>query len=292
MSGSRRYCAREFTEDELEVVRYLASSLATRRAIADALCDELCWLRPDGRRKDMSARVALLRMERDGLVILPPPRNGNGNGAIPRHTEPPLELARAFPRSLDGLGEVELVVVTTKAASQRWRSLISSYHYLGYTPFAGAQLRYLIESSFGEVGALGFAASAWTCAPRDTHIGWDSPTREARLHLVVGNARFLIVPAVRVQNLASHVLARVARRLPLDWHDAYGYAPVLIETFVETGRFTGASYKAANWLYVGQTKGRGKLDRENRHALPIKDVYLYPLHRDYRHLLNSPLPPV
>jgi hypothetical protein len=184
------------------------------------------------------------------------------------------------------------VMVTTKAASQRWRSLISSYHYLGYTPFAGAQLRYLIETSVGTIGALGFAASAWTCAPRDTHIGWDRATREARLHLVVGNARFLIVPTVRVQNLASYVLARVARRLPLDWNDAYGYTPVLIETFVETGRFTGASYKAANWIHVGKTKGRGKLDRDNSHALPVKDVYLYPLHRDYRHLLSSPVPPV
>src|SRR5664279_1002172 len=103
-----------------------------------------------------------------------------------------------------------------------------------------------------------------------------------------GNARFLIVPAVRVQNLASHLLARVARRLPRGWNDAYGYTPVHIETFVQTGRFTGASYKAANWIHVGKTKGRGKLDRDNSHALPVKDVYLYPLHRDYRHILASP----
>jgi len=103
-----------------------------------------------------------------------------------------------------------------------------------------------------------------------------------------GNARFLIVPAVRVQNLASHVLARVARRLPRGWNDAYGYTPVVIETFVQTGRFTGESYKAANWIHVGKTKGRGKLDRSNSHALPVKDVYLYPLHRDYRHILASP----
>lgn len=288
MSGSLRYCGREFTQDELEVVRGLAASLPTRRAIADALCDALPWLRPDGRTKDMSARVALLRMERDGLVVLPPPRNGNGNGAIPRHTEPPPELPVVFPGSLDVLGPIELVMVTTTAASQRWRNLISSHHYLGYTPFAGAQLRYLIETSVGTIGALGFAASAWACAPRDTHIGWDRATREARLQLVVGNARFLIVPTVRVQNLASHVLARVARRLPLDWNDTYGYTPVLIETFVQTGRFTGASYKAANWIHVGKTKGRGKLDRSNSHALPVKDVYLYPLHRDYRHILASP----
>jgi len=105
---------------------------------------------------------------------------------------------------------------------------------------------------------------------------------------VIGNARFLILPEVRVPNLASHVLSRVTRRLRADWQTAYGYAPLLIETFVETGRFTGTSYKAANWIYVGRTKGRGKLDRTNEHALPVKDIYLYPLHRDYRAILTSP----
>jgi len=258
-------------------------------AIADALCDALSWHRPDGRRKDMSARVALLRMERDGLIALPPPRNGNGNGKISRHQEPPQrQLPLVAPSSLAALGDIELVVVSTKAASQRRRSLIASYHYLGYTPFVGAQLRYLVESSSGTLGALGFAASAWACAPRDAHIGWDAETRKARLHLVIGNARFLILPEARVHNLASHILASAVRRLPRDWQSAYGYAPVLAETFVETGRFTGTSYKAANWTCVGQTKGRGKLDRTNQHALPVKDIYLYPLHRDYRTILTSP----
>jgi len=238
----------------------------------------------------MSARVALLRMERDGLIALPPPRNGNGNGNIARYQAPPdPQLPLAAPSTLEALGDVELMVVKTKAASRRWRELIASYHYLGYTPFAvpTPQLRYLIESRSQTLGALGFAASAWACAPRDAHIGWDTETRKTRLHLVVGNARFLILPEVRVQNLASYVLSRATRRLRGDWQDTYGYAPMLAETFVETGRFTGASYKAANWIYVGQTKGRGKLDRTNSHALAVKDIYLYPLHRDYRQVLAA-----
>ena len=287
MSELLRYCGRDFSEDELGVIRQLAATLPTRQAISRALCDELSWLRPDGRRKDMSARVALLAMARDALVSLPPPRNGNGNGAISRYSTPSVELEARISRPLQALGDVELVVVSTKAASRRWRELVASYHYLGYTPFCGAQLRYLIESPSGTLGALGFAASAWSCAPRDAHIGWDAETRKARLHLVVGNARFLILPQVRVKNLASHVLSGVARRLASDWQDAYGYAPVLAETFVETGRFSGASYKAANWIRVGQTKGRGKLDRTNEHALPVKDIYLYPLHRDYRTILTA-----
>jgi hypothetical protein len=283
-----RYCGRDFSAADLAVIRTLAATLPTRRAIADAVCDALDWQRPDGHRKDMSARVALLRMADDGLVSLPAPRNTNGNGRISRRLEPDAELPPAVVASLSELGRIELVVVDTPASSKRWRTLIATHHYLGYTPFAGAQLRYLVETSWGTVAALGFAASAWKCAPRDAHIGWDAPTRGARLHLVVGNARFLILPHVRVANLASAVLARAARRLCSDWQTTYGYAPVLLETFVETGRFSGASYRAANWLHVGRTTGRGKLDRYHEHALPVKDVYLYPLHRGYRRILTAP----
>ena len=162
---------------------------------------------------------------------------------------------------LADLGPIELAVAETKAAKPAWRNLIASYHYLGCTTFADAQLRYLIESFSETIGAIDFAASAWSCVPRDTHIGWDRATRQARLHLVVCNARFLILPQVRAANLASFILSRVARRLPGDWQLAYGCQSVLLETFVESVRFTGASYRAANWIRVGQTKGRGKLDR-------------------------------
>ncbi len=194
----------------------------------------------------MSARVALLRMERDGLITLPPARPANFNVPIPRFTEPIPELQFELPVHLEALGQIQLNIVKTKAHLLRWRNLISSYHYLGHVPFAGAQLRYLIECSYGTLGALGFAASAWKCAPRDIHIGWDSGTREARLQLVVGNARFLILPHVRIQNFASYILSRVTKRLPDDWKITYGYEPVLLETFVESNRFSGASYKAAN----------------------------------------------
>ncbi|MGH3238226.1 MAG: Druantia anti-phage system protein DruA, partial [Streptosporangiaceae bacterium] len=140
----------------------------------------------------------------------------------------------------------------------------------------------------GQIAALAFAASAWKCAPRDDHIGWDPATRTANLNLICGNARFLIRPDLKIPNLASWLLAAITRRLPADWHARYGYAPVLAETFVETGRFTGASYRAANWTRIGQTKGRGKLDRHHHHALPVKDIYLYPLHRHWRQILTTP----
>ena len=288
MSGPLRYCGRDFSQADLEVISDLIAVHPTRQAIADAVCEALEWYRPDGRKKDMSARVALLRMDRDGLITLPKPLHSNGNGRITRYAKPIAELPFAYPESLDDLCPIKFAIADTKAKKQHWRNLIASYHYLGYTTFAGAQLRYLIESSSGTIGAIGFAASAWSCAPRDNYIGWDKATRETRLHLVVGNARFLILPQVRVANLASYILSRVARRLSSDWQLAYGYQPVLLETFVESARFTGASYRAANWLHVGQTKGRGKLDRYNQYALPVKDVYLYPLHRNYRRILASP----
>ena len=288
-----RYCGRAFTTAEMAQIRTLAASLPTRRAIADAVCDALGWHAPDGRRKDMTARVALGRMAADQLITLPPPRNGNGNGRHARHADAGGQLALPLPprpaATLADLGPVTISTVDGRAASRQWNQLIRDHHYLGYTPLAGAQIRYLAATpAAGQIAALAFAASAWKCAPRDTWIGWDTATRAANLNLICGNARFLIRPDITVPNLASWLLAAITRRLPADWLTRYGYAPVLAETFVETGRFTGASYRAANWTRVGQTKGRGKLDRRHEHALPVKDIYLYPLHRHWRQVLTTP----
>ncbi len=290
--GPARYCGRDFTPAELEQIRSLAASLPTRRAIADAVCDALAWHRADGRRKDMTARVALNRMAADGLITLPPPRHGNSNGRHPRHSAPDGQLAlpigpEPVTATLGQIAPLQLVPVTSRADSARYNQMIRDHHYLGYTPLAGAQIRYLVQASAGTIAALGFGAAAWKCAPRDDHIGWDPAARQANLHLVAGNARFLILPPVRVPNLASAILARAARQLPADWQDRYGYAPVLLETFVDTNRFTGASYRAANWIWAGYTKGRGKPDRDHQHALPVKDVYLYPLRPDYQRILTS-----
>jgi hypothetical protein len=288
-----RYCGRDFTTADLAVIRALAANLPTRARIAAAAADALDWRRHDGQTKTMTARVALNRMAADGLIVLPAPRNTNGNGRIPRHPDPAQQQLFDDPEpvttTLAALGRLHPRPVSTPAEAACYRDLIATHHYLGYTPLPGAQLRYLVHTpSRGIVAALGFAASAWKCAARDTHIGWDTPTRQARLHLLVGNARFLIPPHLQVPHLASAALAATTRRLAADWHTAYGYTPVLAETFVETPRFTGTSYRAANWTHVGHTTGRGKLDRHHTHALPIKDVYLYPLHRAWRAILTAP----
>ena len=235
--------------------------------------------RPHGRRSaDHPAAAAATAT---ATAATPATRHRGGQLALP------LPATRRPPSA--GLGPVTITVVDGRAASRQWNQLIRDHHYLGYTPLAGAQIRYLAAApAAGPVAALAFAASAWKCAPRDTWIGWDPATRQANLNLICGNARFLIRPDIRVHGLASWLLAAVTRRLPADWHARYGYAPVLAETFVETGRFTGASYRAANWTRIGHTQGRGKLDRRHQHALPVKDIYLYPLHRRWRQILTTP----
>ena len=160
-------------------------------------------------------------------------------------------------------------------------------HYLGYKPLPGAQIRYLVHAGPHLLAALGFGAAAWKVAPRDRFIGWKPEDREKNLHIIVNNARFLILPWVTSRNLASRILAGVAKKLPADWQVRYGYRPLLLETFVEVERFTGACYRAANWLHLGQTQGRGKLDRYNLQRLPKKHIHVYPLHKKFLSILST-----
>jgi len=282
-----RYVGREFSDEELEAIRAICADPAhpSRYAISVATCDALGWLRANGERKDMSARVALIRMAADGLISLPAPTRAR---PVPRrHLEPTIEEGPELACLLGQLGGIDISLVTRAADSTTWNEMIGRFHYLGYTRLSGAQLRYLVHAEGRLLAAIGFGAAAWTLAPRDTFIGWTPEVRKERLNLVVGNPRFLILPWVRVPHLASFVLGRVTRRLPDDFRARYGYAPVLAETFVELGRHAGTCYKAANWIHVGATKGRGKLDRTNARALPVKDIYLYPLDKHFRHHLAA-----
>ena len=290
---SVRYCGRTFSAEELEVIRGLIVSnpQLTRNALSGVVCDQLGWLRPDGRRKDMSCRVAMLRMHRDGLITLPSPRLRTG-GRKP----PPRLTAASAPRepltvSDHTLHEIVLRPVDNRRDSSLWNELIERYHYLGYQPLPGAQLRYLVWCGPDLLAALGFGAAAWKVAPRDRFIGWSPQERQRNLHLIVNNARFLILPWIEARNLASRILSLAAKRLPHDWQVRYGYKPVLLETFVERDRFRGTCYRASNWISVGQTQGRGKLDRQHRHSLPVKDILLYPLQKNFRRELVDDTPP-
>jgi hypothetical protein len=282
-----RYCGREFSAIDISSIRDLiaAHPTATRARLSRLVCQQLDWRRSDGRLKDMSCRVAMLRMHDDGVLELPPPRNGNNNGKPYLRLTPQAEpAAPLFAASPSKLGVLQLQLVTDRHESHLHNEFLQRYHYLGYQPLPGAQLRYFVRVQGHIVALLGFGASAWKTQPRDLFIGWSASQREARLHLVVNNARFLILPWVHCNNLASCILARAARRLPDDWNLLYGYTPVLLETFVEVSRFRGTCYRAANWNLLGQTTGRGKLGVK-RASLPKKSVWVFPLRRDFRKVL-------
>jgi len=283
-----RYCGRDFGDDEIARIRLLAAEPGTtRRAISLRVCAELGWRKPDGGLKEMSCRVALLRMQADGLLRLPSPRHRSSNVGWTT-----LRTAQAEPQAplLASAGELQalrLEPVATPGDSRLWNEYIDRYHYLGYQPLPGAQLRYFARAEEGLLALLGFSAAAWKTAPRDEFIGWTAHQRPARLHLVVNNARFLILPWIRSRHLASKLLGLAARRLPGDWHARYGYRPVLLETFVDKSRFAGTCYRAANWLCLGETRGRGKLDGAHACALPVKTVWVLPLTPRFRQLLTE-----
>jgi hypothetical protein len=281
-SRRKRYCGRDFSEPELTLIRALIAEdpTRTRAELSRLVCQAMQWHKPDGGLKDMSCRVAMLRMQRDGLIQLPPPRCQRPQARIRASAEtdpqPPIR------QPVHALPALRLRLVGPGVDSRRWNEYIQRYHYLGYQALPGAQLRYWVSAGDRLVALLGFGAAAWQCAPRDQFIGWSHEQRQQNLHLVVNNARFLILPWIQSKNLASKILALAARQLPHDWQYRYHYRPLLLETFVEKDRFTGGCYRAANWLHVGQTQGRGKLGPSGKQSVSIKDVWLYPLEKRFR----------
>lgn len=254
------------------------------------MCQWLDWRSANGKLKEVSCRVALLRLHRRGVIPLPPPAARPPAGPPPGQARAAIEEPPPIRCSLADLGPVEVVPIGSadSHASRVWNGLMNRYHYLGAGPLCGAQLRYLIHSPrYGWLGGLAFSAAAWRLAARDRWIGWQEPARRKHLDQVLCNSRFLILPQVRVPHLASHVLAGCLKRLGRDWQARYGVAPVLVETFVDRARFKGTSYRAANWLCVGRTRGRGRQDRAHRRAGASKDVYLVALRPDARAILGA-----
>ncbi len=300
----RRFSGRDFSETELDAIRtWIATLKLTREALARHVCQEFGWINVAGKLKTMSCKVALLRMHRAGLITLPAPLHTHKKRQPLSTADTPgvaggqsdgddqSGMLALFPTAalvLDAteLARVRLEVVQSKADRGVYHRLLQAHHYLGAGSMAGAQLRYLARSAEGEVlGALGFGASAWLVAGRDRFIGWSDSARRERLHLVVNNNRFLISPSVRTPNLASRLLALASRRIAADWLVRYGYSPVLLETFVQQDRFAGTCYRAANWIPVGITKGRGKLEKKNQQILPLKEILVFPLQKNFRTLL-------
>lgn len=286
-----RVCGRVFTPEDLKLIVNLVESnpQALRSELARMVCEHFDWRAENGRLKEGSCRTALVRMHRAGWIPLPKPSNVTDNRS-PWHIthtqrsdpKPLLEL------TLGELGPLRLIEARRGEAHILWREMIDRHHYLGYRRAPGAQMRYLVQSAHGFVAAIGFGPAAWALQPRDTWIGWTSDQRQKNLQYIVGQNRFLIFPWIRVQGLATRVLSLTHRRMPGDWHDRYGRRPLLLETFVEVERFRGTIYRAGNWISLGLTQGRGRMDRYKKRSEPVKEIFVYPLDRHFRTHLCAP----
>ena len=286
-----RYHGRGFSAGEMALMRALIAGppARNRSQLATEFCRQTGWVKPDGGLKTMMAKVTMLKMHRDGVITLPPARPARKKTRVITfgpETEPPSSPA---PVTLDAVRPIHLVRITGagRKASRLWNEFIARYHYLGYKTLVGAQMRYAVHDRDGRpLAMLGFSTAAWKTAPRDAFIGWSPQTREKNLPLMIDNSRFLILPWIRIPNLASHILSVIRKQLPNDWARQYKITPVLIETFVEIPRFTGTTYRASGWVRAGTTKGRGRYDTKKEYAQPKKDIWLCPLRKDWKKTLN------
>ena len=259
------------------------------------LAQQWNWRNGAGQLKDMAVRSLLLKLERRGLLLLPPrKRSGAGNHKACKVEGDPEQSWELFPPVgiSSALAEViPLQVIRVDNPPQRriFSRLLQQHHYLGYYRPVGENLPYLIETPEGRLlGCALFGAAAWKCAPRDRFIGWSDPARQEHLQWVANNMRLLLLPWVRVPHLLSHVLRTLVQRISPDWQRKYGHPIFLLETFVEPERFAGTSYRAANWIHVGVTQGRGRQGASPHiRSTSIKDVYVFPLHPRFREHLRA-----
>lgn len=286
MVESRVIQGRRIGASEIALVRGLVEQNPDwgRTRLSQELCRLWSWQATNGRLKDMACRTLLLKLQKAGQLVLPSPRrpanNARRNRCVARVTHPtdPIE------GELQGLLPLQIGLV--EPGSSDWplfHHLLQTYHYLGHRSSVGETLRYLIRDRQGRaLCCLMFGSAAWAIQARDRAIGWDPGQRRRRLAWVTNNRRFLILPWVRVANLASHVLSRIGRRVQADWTARYGHPIWALETFVDRSRFRGTCYRAAGWLKVGQTSGRTRNGKRDEPLSAIKDVYLYGLAPDFR----------
>jgi len=244
------------------------------------------WRAGNGRIKDMACRTLLLKLEARGFLNLPPRRKESVNAYRNRQIPAVSYASDAICCPLKALLPLEIKLVQGQEHMQLFSALLKCHHYLGYSGAVGENLKYLVEDQAGRpMACLLFGSAAWKLAARDRFLGWDDTSRNRNLPLITNNMRFLILPWVKVEHLASHILGRIARRISDDWLQQYGHEVVLLETFVDTLRFQGTCYRAANWLHVGRSTGRTRNGKGGIQAAP-KEIYLYPLHRRYLSILE------
>jgi len=292
------FCGRTFSAEELSLMRQIAQEFGSLGVteMARTLCELLEWKRPNGGLKNHECRQLLERLAEQGWLSLPPVRRRGPRG--PRRVR--LTAGSQSQPELGGTaGQYEplrlTVVEGASADSRLWTELMARHHYLGYRVPVGAQLRYLVRSertADAVLACLQWTSAAWKMAARDGWIGWSAQERARKLPYILNNSRFLILPWVRVKGLASKILGLCARQLPRDWEHRYGYRPLLLETLVDARRFTGTCYRAANWIALGETQGRGRMDRyQQADGSARKLVLVYPLCPNAQQALREASPP-
>jgi hypothetical protein len=286
-----KYRGRMVTDADVAFIRQLiaAHPRASRRALSKKLCEAWNWVQPNGVLRDMVCRGLMLALHRAGHIELPPVRWVNPNPLAQGRRPPSRTLLRWGPVEgrLSEMLPLDIRQVRRSSDESLFESLVETHHYLGYTQPVGEHLKYLISAD-----GVPVACMAWSSAPRhlgcrDRFIGWSPAARRKNIRFIAYNLRFLILPWVEVPHLASHLLGRMARVLPQDWERIYGHPVYFLETFVDPQRFRGTCYRAANWVVLGRTTGRGKDDLIHRPNRPIKEVLGYPLCRRFRELLSG-----
>ena len=280
---------RQVTSQDIDLIGSLVNQYQRqgRTFISRELCRIWNWHQPNGALKDMACRELLRRLDQKGLIHLPAKKidiNRRRKRLSPHLLSPEIH---PLTGKLKEVLPIALKMVRGSPEEALHNSLISRYHYLGYGQIVGPHLKYLAYIQGHPVACLSWGAAAWKISCRDQFIGWSPCTRSKNLLFIVNNTRFLILPWIHIPHLASHLLSQTIKRLVPDWYRWYHYHPVLLETFVDRDRFSGTSYRAANWLAVGTTQGRGKNDRNHQRALPVKEVFLYPLKKQFREILNN-----
>lgn len=289
----RVFSGRTISPEDIELIKWARKTYPKlpRYELAGTVCELLEWNTSSGWAKKKQCMECLEALEAEGIIQLPPvdtvmQKVGKGKANIPKIEFDTKEI-------IGQVSEYESIRLTIAQADKdlkRWRAYVDQYHMLGDKTVFGSRLQYFIKSGDVELGCMQFAASSWALEHRDKWIGWDESSRKARLHLIVNNCRYLIFPWVHIKNLASKALSLAAKQIREDWLREYCYAPVLLETFVDLEHFKGTCYKAANWTYLGETKGRGRMDRHTERAVSKKAIFMYPLQNDFKAVLKGEKP--
>lgn len=294
MEAELTYRGRTVSGADLEFIRRLISETRglSRRALSAKLCEAWNWRQSNGALCDMVCRGLMLKLHRAGHIELPRirfvPRNPLGERGLQRQRPAPVLVDQTPMESgLAGILPLEFQQVRRTAEEKLFNSLLDRHHYLGYTQPVGEHLKYVVYAQDRPIACLGWSSAPRHLGPRDRYIGWTAEARRKNIRFLVYNTRYLILPWVRVEHLASHILDCMARLLPLDWERVYGHSIYYLETFVDPGRFRGTCYRAANWQYLGLTAGLGKDSRNNKPNRPLKEVLGYPLTKDFRRLLGE-----